>query len=121
MISQLNDPFNSSVATDPWSMAAVDVPSIHQAVFDSCLATLSQVRQLPDMPTRSILIYGSAGSGKTHLLGRLRKAGGGVSAETIGNFLLRSADDKSRDDLSACPTLFDDRPSATQSGRHFVS
>jgi len=74
MISQLADPFDNHVVRDAWATTAVNVETIHRAVFDACLSALEKVRQSPGMPTRSVLIYGSAGSGKTHLLGRLRKA-----------------------------------------------
>jgi hypothetical protein len=54
---------------DAWQ-SPDDVPEIHAAAFRACLAGIdSATNAVPD----SLLIYGSAGSGKTHLLSRLQR------------------------------------------------
>ena len=54
----------------PWEAARVDVPAIHCQVFDECLRGVEQVRHT--RRSAALLIHGEAGSGKTHLLSRLR-------------------------------------------------
>jgi len=69
-LSALPNPFVASVVLDAWSAPAVDVATIHQAPFQSCLRALeSGSRGSPD----SLLVFGPAGSGKTHLLTRLQR------------------------------------------------
>ncbi|MDC0744778.1 ATP-binding protein [Polyangium mundeleinium] len=68
-LSTLPNPFQGNVVLDAWS-ATVDVAAIHQGPFQQCLQSLdSASRGTPD----SILIFGPAGSGKTHLLARLQR------------------------------------------------
>ncbi len=65
----LRNPFRNNVVQDAWQSPA-DVPDIHDAAFRECLAGIdSAARGVPD----SLLIYGPAGSGKTHLLTRLQR------------------------------------------------
>lgn len=64
------NPFDGTVVADAWSPAIADVASIHQGAFDHCLRALDSVTR---GRSDSILIYGPAGSGKTHLLARLQK------------------------------------------------
>ncbi len=66
------NPFSRHVVHDPWEEAEADVPEIHARPFDLCRRELERVRT--DGRTRSIMLHGSAGSGKTHLLARLRAA-----------------------------------------------
>lgn len=69
-LSALPNPFSSNVVLDAWSPPSVDVADIHQDAFQKCLQALdSAKRGNPD----SLLIFGPAGSGKTHLLTRLQK------------------------------------------------
>jgi hypothetical protein len=66
----LPNPFAATVVSDAWSPPEVDVASIHRAPFDECLRALDSVSR---GSSDSILIYGPAGSGKTHLLARLQR------------------------------------------------
>jgi Cdc6-like AAA superfamily ATPase len=50
---------------------ALDVESIHQEVIHEVEAVLDQVAQ--DHRTRTIMIFGDSGAGKTHVLGRLKR------------------------------------------------
>jgi len=69
-LSTLPNPFAGNVVLDAWSPPSVDVTDIHQDAFQNCLDALdSASRGHPD----SLLIFGPAGSGKTHLLTRLQK------------------------------------------------
>ena len=68
-LSTLKNPSATNVVQDAWQ-APPDVTAIHREVFQACLAGIdSASRGTPD----SLLIYGSAGSGKTHLLTRLQR------------------------------------------------
>lgn len=64
------NPFRDAIVANPWDGARVDVPSIHGDVFDECLRGIEHVRQSGG--SAGLLIHGEAGSGKTHLLSRLR-------------------------------------------------
>jgi hypothetical protein len=81
-LATLANPFESTVVPDAWSAVAADVASIHQSVFDQCLKALESARRgRPD----SVLIFGPAGSGKTHLLSRLQQhLGATVGASADG-------------------------------------
>lgn len=67
----LPNPFLGNVVEDPWKKTAVSVPTIHQVVFDACRQIVEYVRA--EGRGEGILIHGQPGSGKTHLLGRLRE------------------------------------------------
>ena len=64
------NPFRETIVASPWVPAPVDVPAIHGQVFDECLRGIEHVRQ--SHRSAALLIHGEAGSGKTHLLSRLR-------------------------------------------------
>ncbi|MFN5585828.1 MAG: AAA family ATPase [Planctomyces sp.] len=64
------NPFRNTVMSDPWETPGGDVPSIHEAEFLECLRGLQSVRA--SERSTALLIHGEAGSGKTHLLSRLR-------------------------------------------------
>ncbi len=64
------NPFLDSIVASPWEATRTDVPAIHGRVFDRCLAGIEHVRQAGR--SAALLIHGEAGSGKTHLLSRLR-------------------------------------------------
>ncbi|HWQ35255.1 MAG TPA: ATP-binding protein [Blastocatellia bacterium] len=64
------NPFRNAVAADPWQSPEADVITIHDQAFRRCCRALDDVRL--QGRTSSVLIYGEAGSGKTHLLSRLR-------------------------------------------------
>lgn len=63
------NPFRDTIVADPWR-TPVDVPEIHAEVFQDSVRALEQVRQRGS--SGGLLIHGAAGSGKTHLLSRLR-------------------------------------------------
>lgn len=55
---------------DPWDTAEIDVPEINSAAFSLCLEALESVRK--HKRSTSVLLHGEPGSGKTHLLNRIR-------------------------------------------------
>ncbi len=66
----MSNPFRSSIVADPWNVLEIDVPEIHAEAFEQCRQAIEVVRN--ERRTTSVLINGPAGSGKTHLLARLR-------------------------------------------------
>jgi len=64
------NPFGSSAIGSPWAGELADVPSIHEKPFRTILDALRQMRA--GGRGTSIVLIGEPGSGKTHLLGRLR-------------------------------------------------
>lgn len=69
-LAVIPNPFRSSVVSDPWQLPETDVASVHHIAFKRCCEAIAAVRN--QNSTKSILIHGEAGSGKTHLLARLR-------------------------------------------------
>jgi hypothetical protein len=72
------NPFSDAAVGSVWSGTLVDVPEIHSEVSE-------RVRQIIDERARGhhhrcVLLYGDAGSGKTHVLRRLR-----IELETSSN------------------------------------
>lgn len=65
------NPFRSSIVADPWQPDVIDVPEIHAEAFRACCDALAFVRR--ERRSTSVLLYGNAGSGKTHLLARLQR------------------------------------------------
>ena len=70
MLDTIRNPFLMQVVADPWSRADADVPQIHQQAFELCHDLVEEVAH--GGGSTCLLIYGEAGSGKTHLLSRLR-------------------------------------------------
>ncbi|MFN0086242.1 MAG: AAA family ATPase [Blastocatellia bacterium] len=66
----MSNPFRSSIVADPWILQEIDVPEIHAEAFNQCCMAIDAVRH--EKRTSSVLVGGAAGSGKTHLLARLR-------------------------------------------------
>ncbi len=64
------NPFRTTVVTDPWQHLPGDVREIHAAAFEACRRALVHVQAAGR--STSLLVFGEAGSGKTHLLARLR-------------------------------------------------
>lgn len=64
------NPFRSSVVSDPWELPETDIVSIHQEAFARCCEAVATIRA--QRRTTAVLVHGEAGSGKTHLLARLR-------------------------------------------------
>lgn len=69
-MTHAGNPFDNGIVSDAWCRPAVDVPTIYGSVSDLCHDLLEDVRR--HGKRRSLLIHGTAGSGKTHLLARLR-------------------------------------------------
>ena len=69
-LATIPNPFRSAIVADPWHWDEVDVPEIHGEAFDLCRAALARVRL--DHRSASVMLHGDAGSGKTHLLARLK-------------------------------------------------
>src|SRR5262245_53440020 len=69
-LETVRNPFRSSVVADPWHALENDVPEIHSKAFETCLRAIGAVKIR--VRTTSALIHGEPGSGKTHLLARLR-------------------------------------------------
>ena len=68
-LNLLPNPFRDNVVQDAWQ-SPIDIAEIHADAFEACKSGInSAARAVPD----SLLIYGSAGSGKTHLLARLQR------------------------------------------------
>ena len=64
------NPFRTSIVSDPWQLPDTDVPAIHAAAFDRLCLAVRYVKS--EGRTTSLLLHGAAGSGKTHVLARLR-------------------------------------------------
>ncbi|WLD11612.1 ATP-binding protein [Planctellipticum variicoloris] len=64
------NPFRDTIVASPWEATGVDVPAIHGNVLHECLRGIEHVRS--QGRSAGLLIHGEAGSGKTHLLKRLR-------------------------------------------------
>ena len=69
-LASIRNPFLHQVVTDPWDIAEADVPQINAKVFDECRRLIDEVAQTGR--ATSLLLHGIAGSGKTHVLARLR-------------------------------------------------
>lgn len=64
------NPFRRSVVSDPWELPETNITGIHQTAFARCCEAVAAIRARHS--ATGILIHGEAGSGKTHLLARLR-------------------------------------------------
>ncbi|MCP4688727.1 MAG: hypothetical protein GY859_11800, partial [Desulfobacterales bacterium] len=69
-ILKANNPFSSNAAGDPREDRWPDVPGLGDDVFLGLKSLFSQKAENPSMPCASAVL-GEAGSGKTHLIGRL--------------------------------------------------
>ncbi|MGO9601030.1 MAG: ATP-binding protein [Isosphaeraceae bacterium] len=70
-LSGIVNPFRVTIVSDPWRPSPPDVPEIHAKAFQTCCNALESVRR--QWGSSSVLIHGEPGSGKTHLLARLRQ------------------------------------------------
>jgi hypothetical protein len=66
-----SNPFDDYIVTDPWQPAVADVPEIHAQAYALCCQARDYVKL--ENKTTSVLLHGAIGSGKTHLLARLRR------------------------------------------------
>jgi hypothetical protein len=66
------NPFFQSIVTEAWVKAPADVPEINQLAFRHCMAAVEQTRRTGI--ANAVILHGETGSGKTHLLSRLREA-----------------------------------------------
>jgi hypothetical protein len=64
------NPFLQDRVDSPWQEAFQDVPEINQKAFQSCLNSVEAVYR--GNQSRGLILHGEPGSGKTHLLQRLR-------------------------------------------------
>ena len=80
-LSDILNPFRDTIVSDPWRPSSTDVREIHADVFQKCCLALKTVRSKGI--SSSVLIHGEAGSGKTHLLARLRLHCKGVEARAV--------------------------------------
>lgn len=73
LLSRLTNPLISAVVGDPWTIpeSDPDVNEIHRDVFEKCVDAVEMARTAAS--SLGIVIHGQAGSGKTHLIGRLRR------------------------------------------------
>ena len=69
-LASVRNPFLHQVVTDPWDLAEADVPQINAKVFEECRCLIDEVATM--QRATSLLLHGIAGSGKTHVLARLR-------------------------------------------------
>ena len=80
-LSDILNPFRDTIVSDPWRPSATDVPVIYADVFQTCCLALEEVRSKGS--SSSVLIHGEPGSGKTHLLARLRLHCKGVEGRVV--------------------------------------
>jgi hypothetical protein len=71
LLAEMPNPFLNDAFQDPWEDDFLDIAAIHDDVTTQCLNLLTHVRK--QKRSASLLITGVAGSGKTHLIARLRK------------------------------------------------
>lgn len=69
-LTAIPNPFRSPIVSDPWKSLEADVPAINQKAFARCCEAIAAARAQGQ--TTGVLVHGAAGSGKTHLLARLR-------------------------------------------------
>jgi hypothetical protein len=69
---RLPNPFLSAVSGSPLEHNPADVSEINAAAFEKCRSLVADVRERNI--TQSLTLFGDPGSGKTHLLSRLRES-----------------------------------------------
>jgi len=68
--SGLDNPFVDSIVRDPWLDLQAEVPDIGRTAFEVCRREIDNVRGYGI--SRSVLLHGAPGCGKTHLVARVR-------------------------------------------------
>ncbi len=71
LLADALNPFSQDRVDSAWEAVPVDLPDINDAAFRELLQTVDLVRR--GTGSRGVLLYGERGSGKTHLLNRLRR------------------------------------------------
>lgn len=71
MLGGIRNPFLHQIVADPWDRVDSDVRSINGKAFDACVSLIQEVAS--SGRSSSLLMNGESGSGKTHLMTRLRK------------------------------------------------
>ncbi len=70
-MSRIVNPFQGAIVQDAWENPRLDVPEIHAEQFELCRQAVASVFRTGR--SSSLLLLGERGSGKTHLLARLRR------------------------------------------------
>ncbi len=70
LLSIVPNPFEKDIVHSAWDSVPVDVETINRTAFEACLETIQRVREGGE--SRGLVLHGEPGSGKTHLLQRLR-------------------------------------------------
>lgn len=65
------NPFHSGITRDAWDTEWVDVPEIHADASARICGEVETIRACGG--SRGVIVYGEPGSGKTHLLNRVRR------------------------------------------------
>ncbi|MGA2147801.1 MAG: AAA family ATPase [Bryobacteraceae bacterium] len=68
----MTNPFRSWIAADAWELPEADVGEIGVQAFEACRRAIAAT--LAERRTTAVLVRGAPGSGKTHLMRRLRAA-----------------------------------------------
>jgi hypothetical protein len=71
LLQKVENPFVSVRVDNPWASDPADVAEINRDAFTTCLDVVEGVRESAE--SHGYLLAGLPGSGKTHLLGRLRR------------------------------------------------
>jgi hypothetical protein len=93
LLSGIPNPFQHTVVVDPWDESSEDIQRINQTAFNKCLDLIQGVRvqaAAGRTGSTSLVLSGEPGSGKTHLLARLRRHLDGAMGSR-GETLSRSA------------------------------
>jgi hypothetical protein len=69
--SAADNPFIDSIVRDPWLDLQAEVPDIGRSAFEVCRREIENVRNY--RLSRSVLLHGAPGCGKTHLVARVRR------------------------------------------------
>ena len=70
LLAEVPNPFLQDRVDSPWQETFQDVPDINKKAFQSCLNSIDTVYR--NNQSRGLVLHGAVGSGKTHLLQRLR-------------------------------------------------
>jgi hypothetical protein len=75
-LALIPNPFEHTVVADPWDESSEDVQQINRSAFEKCLALVDGVRARASAGqhgSTSLVLTGEPGTGKTHLLARIRR------------------------------------------------